>query len=162
MHRPRRPVYSPVFAAGHRVHQVPLSVQNLDFQIAENMPRPLVVGNEGFRRSTGAAERLVSLGPPAECFHPLYRGRPGRNPASSVISSGVSARNGEMLSTIQIPRPCVARIRSEVSGALRGRALLRPENASPYIVPSARHHPRRSTGRIPSPGTRDWSPPYLP
>src|SRR3989442_4600606 len=49
--------------------------------------------------------------PPPACRRCAV-GRPARNATELARTSGVSARSGEMSSTIQIPRPCVPITRS--------------------------------------------------
>ncbi len=76
----------------------------------------LVVSDERVRRAARAGEGFVALRPAAIGVEVLNRRRTVENGGVLGIKSGVSARNGEMSSMIQMPRPCVASTRSDSRG----------------------------------------------
>ncbi len=88
-------------------------VEDLDLQVAEDVPLLLVVGDHALVGRIRADERGVAVDPSAAGGDPLDDGleRAG-TPTSCASIRGVSARSGVMSSMIQMPRPCVARTRS--------------------------------------------------
>src|SRR2546425_525396 len=64
-HGPRGAVQATMLAAGNCVEQFSILIEDLNFQIAENVPLLLVVGDKGIGRPGLAEKCLVPLRPSA-------------------------------------------------------------------------------------------------
>ena len=62
-HSPAGAVQSAMLAAGNRVHQFAILIEDLDLQIAEDVAPFLVIGDLRIRGPTPAAESFVAFGP---------------------------------------------------------------------------------------------------
>ena len=112
-HAPGHAIKAGTLARGQFIHDAPGGIQHFDLQFAEEMARPLVVGNDRSVRRIIADEDGVAIGPAAVALNSLlHRAARRRRRLPAPNKSGVSARSGVMSSTIQMPRPCVARTRS--------------------------------------------------
>ena len=60
-----------MLASGDSIGQLAVLIKNLNFQIPEDVPRLLVVGNLRFRWPAAAVERLTSFRPAAAGFEVL-------------------------------------------------------------------------------------------
>ena len=72
-HGPLHAVDATLHAWIQRVHQLALGVEDLDLEIALHVPGPLIVGDGGVLRPSGAVKRVVALTPPAVGLQILHR-----------------------------------------------------------------------------------------